>query len=45
LREKYDFAAVGAFREMRQALCPLMRWKGAFDEGIERVRIGMESGM
>jgi hypothetical protein len=45
LREKDHFTAAVTVSKMRQALEPLMLGQHTFDEGVERIRVGMWSGM
>src|SRR5262249_22790260 len=45
LRKKYHVAADWTFRKMRKELDALMVRQRPFDEGVERLRIGMDSGM
>jgi hypothetical protein len=45
LREKYDFPAMGTLRQVRQTLQAFMLGKHAFQEGVERIRFEVWSGM
>jgi hypothetical protein len=45
LREKDYFPAMGTLGEVRKALDPLMLGEHTFDERVERIRVGVRSGM
>jgi hypothetical protein len=45
LRKVNFLPADRALRKMRQALEPLMLRQYAFNESVERVRVGMQSGL
>jgi hypothetical protein len=45
LREKDDLPATGTLGEMRQILQALVLRQRAFQEGVERIRVGMGAGI
>ena len=45
LGEEHDFPAAGTLGKMRQTLGALVFRQHAFDEGAERICVGMNSGM
>ena len=44
-RARNTFAAQRAICQMRQTLRAFVLWQRAFEESVERVRVGMQSGM